>query len=234
MRLPICRVHSVASEVRSDGQPRSHSAHSAAAATGHSIFTTAFPRRASIRISGRLGSVGVIATDKNSEARATGSLDSTRRRRLGTVTPRTPIHLRSRFALTPLASAIPATDTPGSLHARTSSSLNSSLCLRLRRGAFSIPIVSTIILSGHHGAQLNRLGIDVFTGRLQVIHNNLLSHFRSSLTPAALQPHVWAAFAEYESAKTNAGILTSERIFNEINITLSSEWEQIKQSANIR
>ena len=38
----------------------------AAAATGHSIFTTVFPRRASIRISGRLGSVGVIATGKNS------------------------------------------------------------------------------------------------------------------------------------------------------------------------
>lgn len=132
--------------------------------------------RASIRISGRLDSVGVIAIGKYSGARVTGSLDFTRRRRLGAVTPRTPIYLRSRFALIPLASAIPATDIPGSLHARTRSSLNSSLCLRLRRGGFSIPIVSTIVLSGHHGAQLHRLGIDDFPGRLRSEEDWLITH----------------------------------------------------------
>jgi hypothetical protein len=65
------------------------------------------------------------------------------------------------------------------------------------------------------------------------IHDGLITIFRSGSTPAAMEPQVWDAFSEYEAAKTNAGILISERIFSDLNPTLSAEWENIKQSANI-
>lgn len=58
----------------------------------------------------------------------------------------------------------------GSIHARTSSPLNSSLCLSLRRSGFSIPIASTIVLSGHRSAEHHRPGLEDISGRLRPDH----------------------------------------------------------------
>lgn len=77
------------------------------------------------------------------------------------------------------------------------------------------------------------LRMEWLRSKTENIHEGLLSVFRSGTTPAAMVPHVWEAFSEYESAKTNAGILISERIFRKINPVLSVEWNQIKASANI-
>ena len=77
------------------------------------------------------------------------------------------------------------------------------------------------------------LRMEWLRSKCETFHNVLSSLFRSSPSPEALQPHVWAVFAEYECAKTNAGILMSNKIFEKINPALSQEWEQIKKSANI-
>lgn len=77
------------------------------------------------------------------------------------------------------------------------------------------------------------LRMEWLRSKTENIHQSLLSVFRSGATPTAMEPHVWEAFSEYESAKTNAGILTSEKIFEKINPVLSVEWNQIKASANI-
>lgn len=69
--------------------------------------------------------------------------------------------------------------------------------------------------------------------KCEEIHNNLLAIFVSGATPDAMQPFVLDAFAGYETAKANAGILTSEKLFVKLNPSLSAEWDQIKQSANI-
>jgi hypothetical protein len=41
------------------------------------------------------------------------------------------------------------------------------------------------------------------------------------------------AYATYESAKSEAGILLSTKDFNELNPTLSREWEKICNKLNI-
>jgi len=69
--------------------------------------------------------------------------------------------------------------------------------------------------------------------KCEEIHNNLLVIFVSGAAPDAMQPFVLDAFVGYETAKANAGVLTSEKIFHKLNPSLSAEWEQIKQSAKI-
>ena len=77
------------------------------------------------------------------------------------------------------------------------------------------------------------LRMEWLRSKTEAIHDGLLAVYRSGAVSAAMEPHVWEAFSEYEAAKTNAGILASEKIFKGLNPTLSAEWEQIKQSANI-
>lgn len=70
--------------------------------------------------------------------------------------------------------------------------------------------------------------------KCEEIYDNLLTGFGSSADGDVLQPYVLDAFCGYESAKTNAGILMSDKIFKKLNPTLSAEWDQIKKSTNIR
>ena len=77
------------------------------------------------------------------------------------------------------------------------------------------------------------LRMEWLRSKTENIHDGLLAVFRSGSTLTAMEPHVWEAFSEYEAAKTNAGILTSEKIFTDLNPALSAEWEKIKKSANI-
>jgi hypothetical protein len=69
--------------------------------------------------------------------------------------------------------------------------------------------------------------------KTEEIHNKLLSVFGTNSTPDVMKPYVLDAFAGYEAAKANAGILTSENVFNNLNDSLSAEWNQIKQTNNI-
>ena len=77
------------------------------------------------------------------------------------------------------------------------------------------------------------LRMEWLRSKTENIHEGLLAIFRSGSTPTAMEPYVWEAFSEYEATKTNAGILTSKKIFTDLNSNLSAEWEKIKQSANI-
>jgi len=86
------------------------------------------PRRTSIRISPNAGIAGAIGncTKAGAIAGAVSSTTGIGWRRVGGSIPRSRIHRRTWFALTPLAIAMPATEAPGSQHASITASLNSS------------------------------------------------------------------------------------------------------------
>lgn len=69
--------------------------------------------------------------------------------------------------------------------------------------------------------------------KTEEIHNNLLAVFGSNATPTVMQPYIWGAVADYETAKANAGILMSEKVFAKHNASLSAEWDQIRRTNNI-
>jgi hypothetical protein len=77
------------------------------------------------------------------------------------------------------------------------------------------------------------LRLEWLRSRTEEIYNGLLTAFVATLSPDDMHPFVLDAFVAYETTKANAGIVTSEKIFERLNTSLSTEWEQIKRSANI-
>ncbi len=99
--------------------------------------------------------------------RHSAEIDRTGRLRLGGSMPRSRIQRRTWFALSSLASAMPATDAPTSQQAAITACLNSSVWFRLRRLGFSISIVSTIVIGGHYLHGLSPQFTDDFAGCLR-------------------------------------------------------------------
>jgi hypothetical protein len=76
--------------------------------------------------------------------------------------------------------------------------------------------------------------LEWFRSQCGGIYNGLFELFQSTPTPEVFSARVIVAFATYETAKSNAAIVLSSRIFNKQNPALSSEWEKIKKTLNIK
>jgi hypothetical protein len=131
----VQRLHSKPRGIDADHfmSSRSSSAHSPAAEAGHSILTVLEPRRTSMRIAASVALEEILTGTKPPafSAATLGAEDP-----LGT--SNVPLSARStqrrsRFAFSPRARAIAATETPGCWQALTASALNSALWRRRRR-----------------------------------------------------------------------------------------------------
>ena len=99
-------------------------------------------------MTGAGSAAGAKASGTKRAAADGASETASRARRLGGSMPRSRSHRRTWLAFKPLASATPATDTPGSLQAEMTDCLNASLCVRGR--GMTTSMVSTIEVGGHY------------------------------------------------------------------------------------
>jgi hypothetical protein len=69
--------------------------------------------------------------------------------------------------------------------------------------------------------------------RFEEVHRQLYTLFQSRAGKGVLLAKVLELYGVYETAKSNAGIALSSKIFNERNAALSSEWDRIKAALKI-
>src|ERR1700735_535249 len=125
---------------------RSNSAHSCAAAAGHSMITVPPRRRTLMRIMPSVFEGRITGTKPSSFIGAVGAVG---RIAIGLPLRSACLNQRCRrLAFTPRANATAATDMPGCWHAPTASALKCALWLRLRRRLLptKVPVVLTYTL----------------------------------------------------------------------------------------
>jgi len=73
------------------------------------------------------------------------------------------------------------------------------------------------------------LRLEWLRNRAENIYQSTHQLIQSKPSPAILQVHAMDAFGKYETGKALGGILQSKDIFDELNPSLTVEWERIKQ-----
>ena len=93
--------------------------------------------------------------------------------------------------------------------------------------------ITQLVFSGEIIAEW--LKLEIFRFRCKQMYQELYDYFRLKSEQDSLNgiATVLNAYATYEAAKSDAGILLSKKDFNELNPTLSKKWEKICQKLNI-
>lgn len=94
-----------------------------------------------------------------------------------------------------------------------------------------IAVTAQALFSGQVLEKLLRL--EWLSHRSEQIYNDLYSLFQTLPNKAVFAASALKAFASYEAAKSTAQVLLSDKIFNEINPTLSTEWDGVKRTLKI-
>jgi hypothetical protein len=120
---------------------RIHAAQSAAADAGQVTAILVGPRVSSTRMSAGTGGAGnCTGTKLDGALRDFGGVTACDRWGLATQASASTTQRRTKLALTPLANATEAIDTPGLQQAETTWALNSGLCRRRRRRPSSVGV----------------------------------------------------------------------------------------------
>ena len=69
--------------------------------------------------------------------------------------------------------------------------------------------------------------------RCEDIFGKVFSLFQAGADPLHFSARAMDAVTAYESAKANAGVVLSSKVFNELNDELSTEWDSIKATLHI-
>jgi len=93
--------------------------------------------------------------------------------------------------------------------------------------------ITQIVFSGQVVASW--LALELLRFRHEYTFDQLHGHFRHQIGDKAVkgQADLLYAFAEYETAKSSAGILLSSKVFERLNAELSERWERIKRDLDI-
>lgn len=94
-----------------------------------------------------------------------------------------------------------------------------------------IIVASQVVLSEHIVSKWLR--IEWLRWRSEKIFEDVYSLFQMLPVRAQFQARALDAFVAYETAKANAGITFSTKIFEKLNPKLSQEWESIKDTLKI-
>ena len=69
--------------------------------------------------------------------------------------------------------------------------------------------------------------------RFERTYDTMYNVFQTKPSKATFDAITLDTLSMYETAKSNAAITLSSKIFDEMNVSLSNEWSQIKSSLNI-